>query len=61
MNLWATAGNGPVKYPVIRAKTDRVDVEVIGPEDGDDADDADGGGEDAEGDEQFLFHGVVVG
>ena len=29
MNLWATAGNGPVKYPVIRAKTDRVDVEVI--------------------------------
>ena len=31
MNLWATATNGPVKYPVIRAKTDRVDVEVIGP------------------------------
>src|SRR2546430_15709239 len=31
MPLWHTAKNGPVKDPVIRAKTDRVDVEVIGP------------------------------
>ena len=29
--LWATAKDGPVKYPVVRTKTDRVDVEVIGP------------------------------
>ncbi len=31
MPLWHAAKNGPVKYPVIRTKSDRVDVEVIGP------------------------------
>ena len=29
--MWHKGQNGPVKYPLIRAKTDRVDVEVIGP------------------------------
>ncbi|RMH08318.1 MAG: hypothetical protein D6704_03260, partial [Nitrospirae bacterium] len=31
MPVWTTGQNGPVKYPVIRTKSDRVDVEVIGP------------------------------
>src|SRR5437899_2794082 len=31
MPLWFTAKNGPVKYPVVRTKSDRVDVQVIGP------------------------------
>lgn len=31
MPMWHVAKNGPVKYPVIRAKTDRVDVETFGP------------------------------
>ena len=31
MPLWSAAKNGPLKYPVIRQQTDRVDVEVIGP------------------------------
>lgn len=31
MPLWYEASNGPIKYPVIRTKSDRVDVEVIGP------------------------------
>lgn len=31
LGLWHKAKNGPVKYPVIRTKSDRVDVEVIGP------------------------------
>ena len=31
MPVWSTGQNGPVKYPVIRTKSDRVDVEVIGP------------------------------
>ncbi len=30
-NLTTAAWNGPVKYPVVRTTTDRVDVEVIGP------------------------------
>ncbi|MGE0474085.1 MAG: LysM peptidoglycan-binding domain-containing protein [Nitrospirales bacterium] len=29
--LWTNGQNGPMKYPVIRTKSDRVDVEVIGP------------------------------
>ena len=29
--MWHAAKNGPVKYPVVRTKSDRVDVEVIGP------------------------------
>ena len=31
MPVWNTGQNGPVKYPVVRTKSDRVDVEVIGP------------------------------
>ncbi|TFG65955.1 MAG: hypothetical protein E4H32_00895 [Nitrospirales bacterium] len=31
MPVWNTGQAGPVKYPVIRTKSDRVDVEVIGP------------------------------
>jgi len=31
MPVWSTGQNGPVKYPVVRTKSDRVDVEVIGP------------------------------
>ncbi len=31
MPMWHKGQNGPVKYPLIRAKSDRVDVEVIGP------------------------------
>ncbi len=31
MPMWTTGQTGPVKYPVIRTKSDRVDVEVIGP------------------------------
>ncbi len=56
MNLWATAGNGPVKYPVIRAKTDRVDVEVIGPSEALDLETECGSGlcQQLAGD--FLFH-----
>ncbi len=31
MPLWSAARNGPMKFPVIRQTSDRVDVEVIGP------------------------------
>ncbi len=31
MPMWHKGQTGPVKYPLIRAKSDRVDVEVIGP------------------------------
>jgi hypothetical protein len=31
MPVWTTGQNGPMKYPVIRTKSDRVDVEAIGP------------------------------
>ncbi|MEK7869298.1 MAG: multicopper oxidase domain-containing protein, partial [Nitrospirota bacterium] len=56
MNLWATSTNGPVKYPVIRAKTDRVDVEVIGPSEALDLETECGSGlcQQLAGD--FLFH-----
>ncbi|MEW6545210.1 MAG: multicopper oxidase domain-containing protein [Nitrospirota bacterium] len=56
MNLWATATNGPVKYPVIRHKTDRVDVEVIGPSEALDLETECGSGlcQQLAGD--FLFH-----
>ena len=52
----ATATNGPVKYPVIRAKTDRVDVEVIGPSEALDLETECGSGlcQQLAGD--FLFH-----
>ena len=60
MNLWATSTNGPVKYPVIRAKTDRVDVEVIGPSEALDLETECGSGlcQQLAGD--FLFHCPVA-
>lgn len=56
MPLWFTAQNGPVKYPVIRTKSDRVDVEVIGPSEAVDLDTECGSGlcQQLAGD--FLFH-----
>jgi FtsP/CotA-like multicopper oxidase with cupredoxin domain len=54
--LWATAKDGPVKYPIIRTKTDRVDVEVIGPSEALDLENECGSGlcQQLAGD--FLFH-----
>ncbi len=56
MPLWHAAKNGPVKYPVIRTKSDRVDVEVIGPSEALDLDTECGSGlcQQLAGD--FLFH-----
>jgi len=56
MPLWHTAKDGPVKYPVIRTKTDRVDVEVIGPSEALDLETECGSGlcQQLAGD--FLFH-----
>ena len=56
MPMWHAAKNGPVKYPVIRAKTDRVDVEVIGPSEAMDLETECGSGlcQQLAGD--FLFH-----
>src|SRR2546428_5065688 len=56
MPLWFTAKNGPVKYPVIRTKSDRVDVQVIGPSETFDLDTECGSGlcQQLAGD--FLFH-----
>ncbi len=56
MPMWHAATNGPVKYPVIRAKTDRVDVEVIGPSEALDLETECGSGlcQQLAGD--FLFH-----
>lgn len=56
MPLWHNAKNGPVKYPVIRTKTDRVDVEVIGPSEAVDLETECGSGlcQQLAGD--FLFH-----
>ena len=54
--LWATAKDGPVKYPVVRTKTDRVDVEVIRPSEALDLENECGSGlcQQLAGD--FLFH-----
>ena len=54
--LWATAKDGPVKYPVVRTKTDRVDVEVLGPSEALDLENECGSGlcQQLAGD--FLFH-----
>jgi len=56
MPLWFTAKNGPVKYPVVRTKSDRVDVQVIGPSETFDLDTECGSGlcQQLAGD--FLFH-----
>ncbi|MEK7293877.1 MAG: multicopper oxidase domain-containing protein, partial [Nitrospirota bacterium] len=54
--LWAAGQDGPVKYPIIRTKSDRVDVEVIGPSEALDLEPECGGGgcQHLAGD--FLFH-----
>ncbi|MCA9451955.1 MAG: hypothetical protein KC584_04890, partial [Nitrospira sp.] len=56
MPMWHASKNGPVKYPVIRTKTDRVDVEVIGPSEALDLETECGSGlcQQLAGD--FLFH-----
>src|SRR6266487_121912 len=56
MPLWFAAKNGPVKYPVVRTKSDRVDVQVIGPSETFDLDTECGSGlcQQLAGD--FLFH-----
>lgn len=54
--LWALAKDGPVKYPVVRTKSDRVDVEVIGPSEALDLENECGSGlcQQLAGD--FLYH-----
>ncbi len=54
--LWHLASDGPVKYPNVRTKTDRVDVEVIGPSEALDLENECGSGlcQRLAGD--FLFH-----
>src|SRR5947209_17356184 len=56
MPLWFTVKYGPVKYPVVRTKSDRVDVQVIGPSEAFDLDTECGSGlcQQLAGD--FLFH-----
>src|SRR5579884_539001 len=56
MPLWQAAKNGPVKYPVIRAKSDRVDVEVIGPSETMDLETECGSGLCQQLSGDFLFH-----
>jgi hypothetical protein len=55
-NLTTAAWNGPVKYPVVRTTSDRVDVEVIGPSEAVDLETECGSGlcQRLAGD--FLFH-----
>ena len=54
--LWHLASNGPIKFPNVRTKTDRVDVEVIGPSEALDLENECGSGlcQRLAGD--FLFH-----
>ncbi|MGH7229970.1 MAG: multicopper oxidase domain-containing protein [Nitrospiraceae bacterium] len=56
MPMWQAAKNGPVKYPVIRAKSDRVDVEVIGPSETMDLETECGSGLCQQLSGDFLFH-----
>ncbi|MBS0177645.1 MAG: hypothetical protein JSR20_02650 [Nitrospira sp.] len=55
-NLWAAGQDGPVKYPVIRTKSDRVDVEVIGPSEALDLEPECGGGGCQHLAGEFLYH-----
>ncbi len=54
--LWAAGSDGPVKYPVVRTKSDRVDVEVIGPSEALDLEAECGGGGCQHLAGEFLFH-----
>jgi FtsP/CotA-like multicopper oxidase with cupredoxin domain len=53
---WYLGQDGPVKYPVIRTKSDRVDVEVIGPSEALDLEPECGGGGCQHLAGEFLFH-----
>ena len=55
-NLWAMGQDGPVKYPIVRTKSDRVDVEVIGPSEALDLEPECGGGGCQHLAGEFLFH-----
>jgi FtsP/CotA-like multicopper oxidase with cupredoxin domain len=55
-NLWAMGKDGPVKYPIVRTKSDRVDVEVIGPSEALDLEPECGGGGCQHLAGEFLFH-----
>ena len=48
--------DGPVKYPVVRTKSDRVDVEVVGPSGGLDLEPECGGGGCQHLAGEFLYH-----
>ncbi len=54
--LWAAGQDGPVKYPVVRTKSDRVDVEVIGPSEALDLEPECGAGQCQHLAGEFLFH-----
>jgi hypothetical protein len=56
MPLWNLAKNGPVKYPVIRTKSDRVDTEVIGPAEALDLETECGSGLCQQGAGDFIYH-----
>ncbi|THJ25138.1 MAG: hypothetical protein CAF45_002100 [Nitrospira sp. CG24E] len=53
---WYKGQDGPVKYPVVRTKSDRVDVEVIGPSEALDLEPECGGGGCQHLAGEFLFH-----
>jgi FtsP/CotA-like multicopper oxidase with cupredoxin domain len=55
-NMWAMGQDGPVKYPVVRTKSDRVDVEVIGPSEALDLEPECGGGGCQHLAGEFLYH-----
>ncbi len=54
--FWAAAADGPIKYPVVRTKSDRVDVEVIGPSEALDLEAEGGAGQSQHLAGEFLFH-----
>ena len=53
---WYLGQDGPVKYPVVRTKSDRVDVEVIGPSEALDLEPECGGGGCQHLAGEFLYH-----
>ena len=55
-DFWAAAADGPIKYPVVRTKSDRVDVEVIGPSEALDLEAEGGAGQSQHLAGEFLFH-----
>ncbi|MEW6544345.1 MAG: multicopper oxidase domain-containing protein [Nitrospirota bacterium] len=55
-DFWAAGADGPIKYPVVRTKSDRVDVEVIGPSEALDLEAEGGAGQSQHLAGEFLFH-----